>query len=360
MEKPIGNARKLLSRRQLLAGAAGLGAIAIASKLGTAFAGDGGSGDGGGASSTFVWAPQGFTFWYDSLLGEKQGHTPNSNYAFWNDYVEKKLESMGYSFVYGGRDGQAADGIFEFTAGMPQVMNEAMNNALTRNGQKHDAEAEHARIVGISFAAIQPDNRVGTKVLVGHDGNYYDSSWYGSNGEKHLDAFFPFTRANIKPGLDSATETGMLPSSAGWTQARINEVWSIGRQDQYSYASRYVNGVRYIVWAVSDLTLPVNGTISIDKKSANPEMTDDNENYTWAGVKFDIIDESTGKKVAEMTCNDAGHAQCEVKQGTYTIAESDPKGWMKPIKPITGVVVKANETTKVGSIAGQYFWGPNS
>lgn len=163
---------------------------------------------------------------------------------------------------------------------------------------------------------------------------------------------------------------------------------SVGNIDEGSrYALRYptctlrvldastINGYRHVVFGfetnlhqfsgstpqtvgtVFELAFKVQskGKLSIMKKSANPDITDNNPCYSLKGAEYGVYkSESDAKanknKVKTLTTEENGWSNTvELDEGTYYLKETkNPKGYALN-SSVVKVTIKANETTQYGT-----------
>ena len=112
------------------------------------------------------------------------------------------------------------------------------------------------------------------------------------------------------------------------------------------------------IFQAKDEPIPTDGSGQIMKKSANPEITNGNSNYSLEGAEYTVYSDSTCKtSVGVLKTTSNGTSQVlTLKAGTYYVKETKaPKGFELD-STVYKMVVKANETT-VLTVEDQYIPG---
>lgn len=95
------------------------------------------------------------------------------------------------------------------------------------------------------------------------------------------------------------------------------------------YTKRYYGGTRNGQKVQDILWVPLTVDVTFTKTSADATVTEGNKHYAYAGASYDIFRVSDDVKVASITTDDAGHADCTLKPGIsyYALETKAPAGF---------------------------------
>lgn len=95
-------------------------------------------------------------------------------------------------------------------------------------------------------------------------------------------------------------------------------------------------------------------TITLEKRSADGEMTHGNANYSVEGARYDIYLAATGSLVASITTDARGRADLQLKQGTayYAVEQRAPKGFTLDQAPVHFTTGNGPETIELSDEPG--------
>ena len=201
----------------------------------------------------------------------------------------------------------------------------------------HNGYPATTTIGGIALG--EEDARAATQIAVWMvsgttkpDGSY---SYSGYGGASHSGTFAgqaDITRA-ARWLYDGAT-SGKLKAPHNRTK-RYASIWdsSIGSNRQ---------SMLYVVPTVE---------VTVQKTSANAEITSSNGSYSLAGAAFDIFDTASGTKVASVTTNAQGKATCNLSPNKryYLVETKAPKGFISTGKRIDFSTSAQNSSVSVAN-----------
>ena len=251
-----------MNRRDFLklagAGVVAAGAASLLQSPLSALAGAGGGGSPGtGGYSEGGFGQWPYYEWYDTVNGNEQGHTVDSNLTFWNRYITQQLRDDGIC-PNNGFSMHSPD--FGFTTpNAKNAIRTAMNRALARNAIG-TFETAHVRVVGVAFIAGWSKIEPGKSTNIPMAYNAMD-----------VNEFMAFCGMGVKPGLNSRTNAGVVFTNAGWSQTTLNHVYNTMVSDARTDFANAEPAL--IVWAVSDADLAFD--VHVRKQSDRPDVTTD-------------------------------------------------------------------------------------
>ena len=203
----------------------------------------------------------------------------------------------------------------------------------------------------------------------GFDASMWPSTWYDGSAWT-ADRYFAMTHVIISDYYASdaaAALAGCNSSFKNWVYGNILSYNGNGGYNNNAVQNKLGNWGSVPSWFF-DLCFQVNtaggvqtmvsyselGWIGVQKESANPELTDDNDCYSLEGAEYTIYktesDANNNKNsVGKLTTNDKGYGASDwLELGTYWIKETKaPEGYALNDEPIKVQVNEVAKATKV-------------
>lgn len=203
----------------------------------------------------------------------------------------------------------------------------------------------------------------------GFDASMWPSTWYDGSAWT-ADRYFAMTHVIISDYYASdaaAALAGCNSSFKNWVYGNILSYNGNGGYNNNAVQNKLGNWGSVPSWFF-DLCFQVNtaggvqtmvsyselGWIGVQKESANPELTDDNDCYSLEGAEYTIYktesDANNNKNsVGKLTTNDKGYGASDwLELGTYWIKETKaPEGYALDDEPIKVQVNEVAKATKV-------------
>lgn len=231
------------------------------------------------------------------------------------------------------------------------AIQECKSNYIAQNGS---AEGFSPRIVAVGICSVY---------YKGWQGNFW--KYDGSNGWE--------TDSDWESSWNNAAQSASL--SHNGTSYTTNSKLYNGTKSLYDFAITNLKGNNNIRIVVLDDKTPgpQKGKLSIMKKSANPEITDNNPCYELKGAEYGVYkteaDAKADKnKVNTLTIgkydntekNKNWSNEIELEAGTYYVKETKaPKGYALNPK-VVSVVIEAGKNTWIGEESNDFVDYPQS
>lgn len=231
------------------------------------------------------------------------------------------------------------------------AIQECKSNYIAQNGS---AEGFSPRIVAVGICSVY---------YKGRRGNFW--KYDGSNGWE--------TDSDWESSWNNAAQSASL--SHNGTSYTTNSKLYNGTKSLYDFAITNLKGndnIRIVV--LDDKTPgPQKGKLSIMKKSANPEITDNNPCYELKGAEYGVyktkVDATNDKnkvntliigKYDDTEKNKNWSNEIELEAGTYYVKETKaPKGYGLNPK-VVPVVIEAGKNTWIGEESNDFVDYPQS
>lgn len=231
------------------------------------------------------------------------------------------------------------------------AIQECKSNYIAQNGS---AEGFSPRIVAVGICSVY---------YTGWRGNFW--KYDGSNGWE--------TDSDWESSWNNAAQSASL--SHNGTSYTTNSKLYNGTKSLYDFAITNLKGndnIRIVV--LDDKTPgPQKGKLSIMKKSANPEITDNNPCYELKGAEYGVYktkaDATNDKnkvntliigKYDDTEKNKNWSNEIELEAGTYYVKETKaPKGYALNPK-VVSVVIEAGKNTWIGEESNDFVDYPQS
>lgn len=231
------------------------------------------------------------------------------------------------------------------------AIQECKSNYIAQNGS---AEGFSPRIVAVGICSVY---------YKGGRGNFW--KYDGSNGWE--------TDSDWESSWNNAAQSASL--SHNGTSYTTNSKLYNGTKSLYDFAITNLKGNNNIRIVVLDDKTPgpQKGKLSIMKKSANPEITDNNPCYELKGAEYGVyktkVDATNDKnkvntliigKYDDTEKNKNWSNEIELEAGTYYVKETKaPKGYALNPK-VVPVVIKAGKNTWIGEESNDFVDYPQS
>ena len=309
----------------------------------------GGSGGGSGTGGQFKGHSIDWVIYdNDTTALGSAGSVENPNVNNVKNIIKKKI-GVTYAEELSGYPNYGAE--TKIKSALKKAIQECKSNYIAQNGS---AEGFSPRIVAVGICSVY---------YSGWRGNFW--KYDGSNGWE--------TDSDWESSWNNAAKNATL--SHNGTKYTTNSKLYNGTKSLYDFAITNLKGndnIRIVV--LDDKTPgPQKGKLSIMKKSANPEITDNNPCYSLQGAEYGVYKtkaDATNDKNKVNTLiigkydntekNKNWSNEIELEAGTYYVKETKaPKGYALNPNAVK-VVIEAGKNTWIGEESNDFVDYPQS
>lgn len=309
----------------------------------------GGSGGGSGTGGQFKGHSIDWVIYdNDTTALGSAGSVENPNWKNVKDIIKKNI-GVTYAEELAGWPNYGTE--TKIKSALKSAIQECKSNYIAQNGS---AEGFNPRIVAVGICDVY---------YSGWQGNFW--KYDGSNGWE--------TDSDWESSWNNAAKNATL--SHNGTKYTTNSKLYNGTKSLYDFAITNLKGNNNIRIVVLDDSTPgpQKGKLSIMKKSANPEITDNNPCYELKGAEYGVYktkaDATNDKnkvntliigKYDDTEKNKNWSNEIELEAGTYYVKETKaPKGYALNPNAVK-VVIEAGKNTWIGEESNDFVDYPQS